>query len=52
MRAALVLTLAALAKTIYGVFQTDGVIPVLQGLLVVSGLGLAIMGVGYGSRVR
>ena len=41
---------AQVLRTVREVFRTDGVIPVLQGLLIVSGLGLAIMGVSYGSR--
>ena len=39
-----------LARAVDDIFRTEGVVPVLQGMLVLSGLGLAIIGVSYGSR--
>ncbi len=39
-----------LFQTINNFFHADGVMPVVQGLLVVSGLGLAVLGVSYAGK--
>lgn len=39
-----------LARTVAELFQTKGVVPVLQGAFALSGFGLAIIGMSYGSQ--